>query len=460
MNSLRKKHIIGMIEISAISILTLALIVMFAGYCVLVSSSSSSKTSIDKLYADAIFAPADNIENKKILVSPGFMGFCADKMLSPATPDAKKGFFDEIAPFLSQVFSDVSTTLEFSSSDSAYEHIESELSKHGEYLYISFPCDIPASAINSILGFDDSASANHAFSASEIYIFCEENGALSGICSDKSGNTATLNVRNRTSLSFETLKRYTSETEGMARFEFAYGDNKKYPVYSGSVANYNLVAYNSTEGNVLENHSALSGILSAFGFDPNNTRFFRSGNTITYVEQFGELTVSGNGDVTYTREADGIPLSELCGKIKDNYSPADKIYAAYNIISSLDRNIYGGYSELTIDSISYSDGILNISFIYSADGIGISDETVSATLLFGNNSLHSAQVVAKGYARLESTHTDIPQKLLFTLFEPQFSENAPKAFLPYYAKSEEDGVYRAKYAFIFDSDESKGGAEE
>lgn len=459
MDKIRKKHLFGAIEISAIAILTAALIIMFAGYCVLISSSSS-ESGADSLYADSIFASFDGEEKNERLITPSFIGLKRDKMLAASTPDAKNELLREISPFISELFSDVSTTLEFSSQDSAYDHIENEISNRGDYIYLSFPCDIPASAVCTLMGTESAKEQSHPFSLKELYIFCDENGALSGLCTDKNGNAATLNVRSRTSLSFESLERTVNENEGMKEFDFAVSGNKKYPVFNGSVANFNIAAYNDTEGNVLEAPVALNGILSAFGFDPNNTRFFRSGNAVTYVEQFGELSVTDSGDVLYTREAEGLPLSKLCGKIKDSYSFADKISAAYNIIASLDKEIYGGYASLSIDGVGYEEGELILTFCYNADGIKIDDGKNAAELRFGNDSLAYAKVSAKKYMPLNNVYSDIPQKLLFTLYKKELEtkKTLPYSFLPVYTVSDSEGVFVAKYAFVYDSEVSEGGA--
>lgn len=459
MEKIRKKHILGAIEISVIAVLTLALIIMFASYCFFTSSSSSVPSYKDTLYAESIFAPFDDTKNEKQLISPSFIGICFEKALSPASPSTRNGLINEILPFVSHLFSDVSTTLEFSSPKSAFEYVENEIAQHSEYLYISFPCDIPASCVSTLLGADTVRESAHAFLVKDLYIFCDESGYLSGICTDKNGNAATLAARTKAPLSFETLHRFADDSEEMTRFEFVTTGERKFPVFSSSVSNFNIIAYNESGADILENEQGLRDIVSSFGFNPNNTRFFRTQNAITYVEQFGELTISENGDVLYTRESIGVPLSELCGKIKENYSFADKINAAYNIISSLDRNTFGGYSALCVDDISYNDGLLNIGFSYYADGICIESGEDAAKLTFDSNSLVSANVSAARYAVTNTTYSDIPQKLLFTLFKTEFEDNLPHSFLPVYTANGGDEIYSAKYAFVFDSEVQEGVSE-
>lgn len=452
MDKIRKKYILGTIEISAISLLTVALIIMFAQYCLYTSSSSSAPSYKDTLYAESIFAPFDDERNEKQLVSPTFVGVSFGKKLTPASPVTRNRLLSEILPFVSEVFSDVSTVLEFSSEASAFDYIENEISRHDGYIYLSFPCDIPAPAIPALLGAENIREVNHPFAVKDLYIFCDGNGLLSGICTDKNGGAATLNVRSHTNLSFDSLRSYTADGEDMTKFEFLVLENKKFPVFSISVSKPNITAYTETGDNSYNHETHLGNTLSSFGFNPNNTRFYRTQTAVTYVEQFGELTVYDNGDVLYTPESEGVPLSELCGKIRDNYSFTDKITAAYNILSSLDRNIYGGYAFISVDKVSYNNGLLDIVFSYYADGIKIESEKSAATLTFNANSLVFAEVNAKSFIRLDSEYSDIPQKLLFSLFKPTFDKTPPHSFIPVYTLNPDNGVYSAKHAFIFDSE--------
>ena len=119
----------------------------------------------------------------------------------------------------------------------------------------------------------------------------------------------------------------------------------------------------------------------------------------------------------------------------------------------MDKNYYGGYANLIINTVVYDGENLTVSMIYSADGIPIDSETPAASLIFGENFLVSAQVNARSFTKLDSTYSDIPQKLLFVFSSQNFLDSAlPRSFIPVYTQNDVDAVYNAKYAFIYDSE--------
>ncbi len=453
MKNYSKKKVAGILEISAIALLTAALIIMFAEYCRLVQSASVYyKNENTDIFRENIHLSGSENMQPLGLLSPVFIGISSEKKLAPTDAAIKKQLISDAKPFILGVFSDVSTVMEFSSEKAKNDYLEQSV-YNKDYLYLSFIENIPANAFIPAISGNAIENAYHAFGVKELFICCDNNGMLSGTAIDDNGNIASLSVREQTSLSFDTLRAYIN-SDGMSEFEFTSAGNKMYPVYTSSVSTFNIAAYNNSGGFLESDSENLSGVLKAFGFNPNGTRFYRTGNSyVTYVEDIGELRISSSGDITYSPTGSGISLAELCGKTKKTYSFEDKISAAYNIISKLDKNYYGGYANLIINTVVYDGENLTVSMIYSADGIPIDSETPAASLIFGENFLVSAQVNARSFTKLGSTYSDIPQKLLFVFSSQNFLDSAlPRSFIPVYTQNDVDAVYNAKYAFIYDSE--------
>lgn len=452
MNTNNKKLTLKIIEFVLIFLLSAAMIAMFVSFCMLKNSSSYSGIpdvdyrNSDINFVDNIKVPSENVLG---LISPSFAGFSGDKKISPVTPEAESQFYNTIRPYITEVFSDISTILEFSSDDKRNAYIEDSIYSR-EAIYLEFPYELPASTIYPALTGKTLDNIYHSFNVKKLFIFCTDNGTLSGAALDNDGNVATLTVRNRSFLTFDVLRNFENY-DGMKEFDFVTHGDRKYAVMTSSVSRFNIVAY-TNNGDFLSAGSGNSGtILSAMGFNPNGTHYYRSGeDSVTYVEDTGEISITSSGDISYTKTGNGIELSRFTEKHKDSYSFEDKISAAYHIFSGLDREFFGGYAYPALTCVTYDSetGFLMLDFSYFADGIAIDGETDCARLVFDKNALVSAQISAGSYIRAASSFSDIPQKLLF-VFSSQSLESSPHSFMPVYTL-DGDGLYKAKFAFVFE----------
>lgn len=439
-------------ELCIIAVLTAALLAMFAMYCFLINTPVQEKRGSD--INDFVFSVSAEIEQNHLgLLSPGFIGVVSEKKIAPQTADARNSLLNDARPFMTEVFSDVSTVLEFSSDEARKDYLDKNVYSAGEYLYISLVREIPAGAIVPAISGGGSAESSyrpHAFAVKDVFVFCDSAGALSGVAVDTDGKVAQLTVRDRTALSFDILRSYENN-DGMAEFEFVDFGEKKYPVFSSSVARTNLAAYNNSGDFPDVGSDTFSDILKAFGFNPNSTRFYRAGDSsVTYVEEIGDLCIYPDGNIEYSSVGEGVNLSELCGKQKEVYSFEDKAFAACGIISGLDRRYYGGDAAISLHSVLYDGEKLSFLFTYSADGAEIEGD-LAAELVFAGNSLVSARVDAQCFIRLDSTYSDIPQKLLlvFALQNHEIGMPSPISFFPFYTRGDMDAVYNAKYALSY-----------
>lgn len=461
MNNNRKKLTLKITEFVLIFLLSAALIAMFAGYCLLKNSSPySGIPEVDLRNSDTLFNNTDTVPSRNAmgLLSLSFVGFSEEKHISPADKDTFYSFCNDIKPFIQEVFSDVSTILEFSSVQNRNDYIERSIYGRESFIYVEFPYDLPASAVYAALTGDTLDNIYHAFNVKKLFIFCEDNGSVSGAVLDSRNNIATLTVRSRSALSFERIREYKNAA-GMKDFEFVVHEDKKYAVLSSSVSRKALAAYNNSGDFLTVGSPDAASVLSALCFNPNGTHYFRTGDSITYVEEVGELSISDAGNITYFRTGEGIGLSDLTGKHKDVYSFEDKIVSAYNVLEKLDKNFFGGCATHSLISVTHdkNTGYITLDFGYFSDGIRIG-ETQSASLVFDNNSLVCADIKAISFFHTENTFSDIPQKLLFVFALPYVENTKPIDFVPIYTLSE-DGLYRAKYAFVSESNTSDAFSE-
>lgn len=453
MNNKRKNLAVKFIDMALIFILSLSTVAMFIGYSVIKNTTSySALPEFDFRTSGEIFLESDNefySKSELELISPCFVGFAGKRNITPVLPAARHQFLAEAKPFLLSVFSDISTLIEFSSEDAKQTYIRENIYEKDSYLYFEFENELPASAIYPAISGKALETVYHAFGVKKLFVFCE-NGSVSGIALDACGNVATLANRNTTALNFDTLSSY-NETYGMGSFEFIKHEDQYFAVIRESVSRPDLVAYNSNGEFLVQNSDDASNILGAFGFNPNGTRFFTSEDSITYVEDKGDLIISSTGDILYTETDGGISISVVSGTKKESYSFEDKIVAAHDILGGLDKQIFGGYADLSLSYVSYDseDMSLCLDFEYTANGVRIYNETPAARLIIKQNNLVYASVNAKSYSAAETSHTDIPQKLLFVFSSNDFEkESVPQSFVPIYTATQEN-VYSAKYAFIY-----------
>ena len=445
----RRKNASTVIELSLIILLCTILGVLFAQYCLLKNTASVSTA----IHPDHSFLQNNDTSSEDDLSSPGivvpeFVGFVSDsKQLTPVSSDARRRFISETKPYILNAFSDISTVMEFSSESAKNEYVEDLIRQNGSYLYFRFAHDLPAGCFVPAVGGYTLDNIFHAFNVKDLFVFCSETGEISGIALDSNGNLASLSVRDRSSLSFENFS--TADlSDGMARFEFVSFADKKYPVLTSTVAFRNIAAYTDTE-DFTANDDAISSVLDTFGFNPNSTSFYRTEGNITYVEQAGEFSISSKGDIRYSSSGEGIHLSEFLSEQKDTFSFEDKIIAARSIIEHLDKEFFGGYASICLSSVTYNDKLLTLDFSYMADGILIEDAKNCATLVFDDSSLTFATANAKSFARLDSTHSDIPQKLLFAFSSNRFDEKAPPKGFPMVYSQSENAVYVARSAVLY-----------
>ncbi len=460
--NIRRKKVSTALELSAIIILCTILIVLFVQYCLLKNSVSvSTATHPNHSFLQNNDTPAEDDFSSPDIVVPEFIGFVSDsKQLTPVSLDARRRFVSETKPYLLAVFSDISTVMEFSSESAKNEYIENVIDAHQSYLYFRFANDLPAGCFVPAVGGYTLDSIFHSFNVKDLFVFCTETGEISGIALDSEGKLTALSVRDRSSLSLESFGSLDL-SDGMARFDFALFADRKYPVLTSTVAFRNIAAYTDTGDFTTGNDDAISQVLDTFGFNPNSTSFYRTQDSLTYVEQAGELSLSSDGSITYSSSGEGIDLANILNDSKTDFSFEDKIIAARTIASRLDKELFGGYASLCLHSVSYSDSLLTLKFAYMADGILIEDTKGCATMVFDDSTLTYADIRAKSYARLDSTYTDIPQKLLFAFSSKNFDANNPPAGFPVTYTENENSVYVVRSAILYrDTEKASPGKED
>ena len=463
--NLNFRSIISASQSVAIVLLFSTLIFMFAQYCILNNASApSSLPKLSEKDGGVFFAPSDT-EVSGALITPVIAGFCnGERTVSPSVHNGDYEKFVRLSiPFVKAVFSDISTLLDFSSESARAEYI-SDLTRGKSFLYFHFGNDLPAAAFYPSYAGDAQEDIFHSFNLRELYILLD-GGSISGVARDSLGNIATLSVQDKVSLSFDSFSALLSSSfSNSLKFESVSGISL--PVFESSVTTSKLFEYNTTGDFTQDNAEGVENALSAFGFNPNGTRFYKSSTdgSLTYVQEQGELSVTVQGDIEYTSSGNGMPLSEFLDRQRNIYSFSEKICSAYNIVNSLDKALYGKDASLCLSSVSYKEELLTLEFSYMVSGIPFSLEP-AAVFTFSDTSLVSASVTRKSISRLANTGSDIPQKLLLAIYAPQIEDKAylaQGAFIPVYTKEtgvEGGNIFSAKYAFVTASDNHarKGG---
>ena len=452
----RRKTAATVIEIAAMIILTVILAVMFAWYCFLKNTSSVSTATVSEHSFLQVKAPdtEDAVSESPDILAPSFIGIVMNgKQYTPVSSQAREAVMKDIKPFLLEAFSDLSTPAYFSTDALKFDYIGNIIAENTDYIHLSFAQEIPAGSIVPMLGGYTLDDIFHAFNVKDLLIFCTNDGQISAIAVDNDLNMTSLSVRRKSSLSFEPFLNFEN-THGVAKYEYILYNNKNFPVIRSSVAFSNLAAYNYS-GDFTDNAEAVSTVLDTFGFNPNSTSSYHDENGITFVEALGEISLLSDGSISYSASGNGIPLSNFCDSVKSVYSAEEKMISARNIISSLDRNVFGRDAVLSLYSASHSDGLFTLKFSYTLDGMTIDDAKNSATLVFDDDSLIFADIRAKGYAALDSTFTDIPQKLLFVFSTATATKNSktPLGFSPVYSLASDGNVYNARFALLYDDTE-------
>ncbi len=462
MKSEKLKSAATVIEIAAISILSLLLAVMFARYCFLKNASSVSAPVVSEhrfLQAnetpteDSDFAPPG-------ILSPEFVGIVVDgKQFTPTTTEARETIMAEIYPFILAAFSDISMPAKFSTDSLKFDYIDNIIEQNPDYIHLSFPWELPAEGIVPFAGGYTLGDIYHAFNVKDLLIFCEDDGSISAISLDNDFNLTTLSVRNPSDLSFESLKTLYGNA-GFEKFEYMLHNNKNFPVLNSSVAFQNISAYTDSGDFTENNDDGISKILDNFGFNPNSTSSYRTEGSEIFVDRLGELSISRDGSIVYS--GDGIPLSQFFYNDDDAFSAEEIMLAARNIITSLDKQRFGGCADLSLRSVSTDGELLTFSFSYTVNGLSIDDAKNSAVLVFDSNSLVSANISAKNFVTLESTFTDIPQKLLFVFASQNLDTegSSPIGFAPVYSLSDDGSFYNARFALILEEAENRPEKEE
>ncbi len=450
------RNAISAAESALIVLLFASLIFMFAQYCIL--NNANAPSSLPKLSENdggVFFAPGEDSQNlSESLIMPAFVGYSVNgENFSPNLHDGDYEKFMSLSqPFIKNVFSDISTILEFSSDTAGSEYIDS-LTANSNYLYFLFPTELPAAAFVPSFTGEAQEEIFHSFNVRELYIFCDESGNLSGAVTGSDGSIATLTVQNKVNLSFENFSQFTNLSDSN-KFEFASIAGEKKPVYSYSVAINDILEYNDTGDFTLDSPEGVSNALTAFGFNPNGTRFYKSTSdgSLTYVQEQGVLSVSTAGDILYSSSGGGMHLSEFLNLERSSYSFSEKICAAHRIINSLDKALYGKDASLCLTDISYSDGSLVLDFCYAVSGVRF--EGRAARFIFSDSALTYASVTRNTYKRLSDTSRDIPQKLLVAIYLDRFSDSKRVqggSFVSVYTSTDttdEGTLYSSRFALL------------
>ena len=155
MKSKKLKSAATVIEIVAISILSLLLAAMFARYCFLKNASSVSAPVVSEhkfLQANESQAEDSNFAPPGVL-SPEFVGIVVDgKQFAPTTAEARETVMAEIHPFILAAFSDISTPAKFSTDSLKFDYINNIINQKPDYIHLSFCWELPAESIVPFAG--------------------------------------------------------------------------------------------------------------------------------------------------------------------------------------------------------------------------------------------------------------------------------------------------------------------
>lgn len=460
----RKRY--SFIETACIAVLVVALIVLFAQYCLLKNVGNyGGLPKLDARHGD-FAAYTSTAEKDDSFIFPAFIGVVSDgQKLAPSDLSTRSELVRTVRTYVLNLFSGNAYRPEFASESAKTAYIDRELYGSERCVYILFPSEVPSASIYPLLTGNSFVSSRESYSIRELFVFCSERGVISGAAVDSEGTVTVLTGAERTALTFDSLSAYLNN-EGMTSFSFVSWENRRYAVYNGSVARPTLSVTIPEDDYLSSGSNRTAAVLQSFGFSPNNTRRYitrqsSSNASVTYVEDMGELQIDEKGNVRYWSPAGGgIPIALLCDRQTAVGSFEDKVCAAYHVLRKLDPQQFGGYASFCLTSASYADSRLTLRFSYTADGIVIRENENAAEFVFDNDSLVAASLLAHVYEAHEETYGDIPQRLLFAVSYAGAEEQVPpRDFAAVYTKDETDGIYRARYAFSYVSGNENAESE-
>ncbi len=358
----------------------------------------------------------------------GFPQKVQSEMASSAVKNPVWAEFERVLPLLSDCKLEKKS---FSDSSLAFEYADGIFAGSNK-LYCEFAKPLPLAAIAVFFEntYNDSILYKESFFAKFMILTsageADGNGGVCLYIVDEKGNVIT--AVPQTALMFNSSLLSDPEALGLAKVQPTIVDAARkngllgyVPVFERTIVRSPIYKEAFSDYFGIQTDSAIvSGILSAFGMNPNNTnRFTDADGTVGFVETSGQLEVTLDGVISFEADADdGISLSKLIGYVpegvKENgYSFEEKVAAACAVLEALDTKMLGGDAEPVLENAAYESesGLTWFGFSYHMDGIDIENgREYDAVLAFGDTSLVKATVYAEIYSDTGDKYTDIPQK--------------------------------------------------
>lgn len=418
------------------------------------------------------------------LTSPSFIGFSWKKQgdnigfYTLGGENAK--VYQSILPFFEKLFGSEGETKKLSSEEG--EMLFHSLLK-GNYIYLSYACDLPVSLIFSMTGETASFGGGSGEYISEIlivpeeYLWKAEIKGLSGepfetvlysfyaVARDKAGNYYRYSTeflpKEPDDIAFHTNFYLTyNKAENRFPYEFAYLWEKDTFMqengFSEKVADTTVIPLSGTSyptpivfaESRIASGSDVAPILESFFMNPEKATSYTDDNgTVFYFDEGKNISIAPNGVLRFSSHgAEGISLGTLFGwhTGEEVYDVFDHFGAALIASHKLKQAHSQTNCDLYISGVYYDGTDLKICFGYAVAGLPLyfNGEKDIMSFTFSADTLHSAEY--RFWTVHTTAYTSEAHDFLWTLRS--------------YILTEEE-ANRYFYGYYFSKNQSRTGAE-
>lgn len=330
-----------------------------------------------------------------------------------------------------------------------------------ECYYVKFAKGIEFSVLALLLSDTyEQLPDNPDFLISDMFLTKGSNGECSVVAVDKFGEVLKIFPSRNVSFNNELVETYTNtdadsfEFVNIASSDFAER-NGYFPVLIRSLSSAALQKSELEAFVSLGDFGSDSdSILKAFGMNKDNTKsYVNSDGDYMFIENTTRLRVGKNGNIVYTPENGGTPISDILsysGNVgSDGFGEIAML--SKSVAAELSDLLYLCDGNVTLYDVSYNGTILSFVFRYTAGGIPITDNDDEGKIRnalrldFERDKLVYAEMNVIPYRFSGTVSTDMPQRTAYAILSSELSQRNEKSYVEYFG---------AEYLFASESDTS------
>lgn len=425
---MKGKRIFGFLQSLVLGVLFLLLIAQCAFYISLAENIGGTGLEPFPDSEISLLSGSSASDGTASLISPFFIGVLDDTYSGSGTSLAVSGesegnsgreIWQMFVNILENAGKGTAKQVNFSDGAEKNAYLSRLYNECGECYYASFADGIEFSVLTSLLtGVYDVIPENPDFVISDMFLVCGSSGEASIIATDLDGGVLKIFPSKNITFNNEIIKAYNNSEKD--RFVFKniqepQGENTNgyFPVLLRSFSTKGLVRSEfGSFFNIAEGTQDSERLVSMLGMNIDNTRtYITSDGDIVFVEDTVRLRVSDTGELEYTPDKDGTPVSRLFDTDADGFGAAAE--TAQHIALSLSEALTLADASLRLTDVQLEDSVCRFIYGYCANGIPIVDYDYpgeAVVLEFSADRLIGARMNIVPYRFSGAVSTDMPQK--------------------------------------------------